>query len=390
MTVTVGLATVTSSIRHNKVTLIRDISPHNKLVYYFSIKISFHSKRIEPSSVIPVNSRYGHTATFDPSRKIIYYLGGQEFLNDPDTMTYTSTYVDFTKILHYNTEMGIWDTKITGGSVFPTNRMFHTANLAHDSDCIIIYGGAESDSNGDYTPVADYLYTYNIELNTFDIVLIKEAQIDAGPRYGHTAVIVNKNALFITSGINSTLIASPDSFVLDLEDYSWQKNDYYFNTTPNDTFKSSINVQSHALLKREIGGLPDGLFAALMALVFLLFAGLAIVFWRKSKRNKSPPKTKPYQESHGNRTHHGGAIIGFGGVGHSGGGGGYNGGGGGYNGGGGGDGAVYSGGGGGDGAVYSGGGGGDGAVYSGGGGVDGGGFIGGGGVDGGGYIGGGG
>ncbi|KAI7874610.1 uncharacterized protein EV154DRAFT_555984 [Mucor mucedo] len=305
-----------------------------------------HSKRIKPRSVIPVNSRYGHTATFDPSRRFIYYLGGQEFLNDPDTMTYTSTYVDFTNILHYNTEMGIWDTKITGGSVFPTNRMFHTANLAHDSDCIIIYGGAESDSNGDYTPVADYLYTYNIESNTFDIVHIKEAQIEAGPRYGHTAVIVNNNALFITSGINSTLIASPDSFVLDLEDYSWQKNDYYVNTTPNDNFKNSLYVQPHTLLKRDIiGGLPDSIFVIIIVIVLFLLLGLATVFCCKLERNPSP-KTIPYREDRGNKTNHYHMFVAHG-AGTDGGGGG--GGGGGDGGGGGGCGGGDGGGGGGGG-----------------------------------------
>ncbi|KAG2197889.1 hypothetical protein INT47_003558 [Mucor saturninus] len=269
-----------------------------------------HSKRIEPSSIIPVNSRYGHTATFDSSRKIIYYLGGQEFLNDPDTMTYIRTYVDFTNILHYNTEMGIWDTKITSGSVFPTNRMFHTANLANDSDCIIIYGGAESDSNGDYTPVADYLYTYNIESNTFDIVHIKEAQIDAGPRYGHTAVIINNKALFVTSGINSTLIASADSFVLDLEDYSWQKNGYYVDTTPNDTFKNSLYVQPHTLLKREIiGGLPDSIFSIIVLLVLFLFIGIAAATGCKGERNNLT-KTIPYREDRGKKTNHHHIFVG--------------------------------------------------------------------------------
>lgn len=116
-----------------------------------------------------VRTRYGHTATFVPGRKMIYFLGGQEFIHDPNTMAYTSIYADFSNILMYNTEVGSWDSQTVSDFVIPTNRMFHTANLgkycvtvynnssylylcciyiAPDSDSIIIYGGANSDNNG--------------------------------------------------------------------------------------------------------------------------------------------------------------------------------------------------------------------------------------------------
>lgn len=38
----------------------------------------------------------------------------------------------------------------------------------------------------DHTPVTDYLYTYSIKSNTFEVVRTKKEQVGAGPRFSHT------------------------------------------------------------------------------------------------------------------------------------------------------------------------------------------------------------
>ncbi|CEG73223.1 hypothetical protein RMATCC62417_08645 [Rhizopus microsporus] len=142
-----------------------------------------------PQNNVPSAIPIFHTATLDPKSGIIYYLGGEIIGTIQPFVPQISWGYTF------NTANGDWNTRnyTAPEDKFPSGRVYHTSTMAPNSQHIILFGGANSANRA----VSDYLFTLNIETNTWNQVILSSTL--SLPRFGHSAVLVN-NTLFILSG----------------------------------------------------------------------------------------------------------------------------------------------------------------------------------------------
>ncbi|KAI9263589.1 hypothetical protein EDC94DRAFT_607195 [Helicostylum pulchrum] len=201
--------------------IIGDILPTFNGTATLSVAANNYKWSLQANSVPLGNHRYGHTATTDQSGQLIYYFGGRTIICDPATGVYSRPYTKFLEFLIFHTDSAIWKSKIASSTVVPSGRMSHTTNLIPNSDKLIIYGGAGSDSIGNCFPAKDYLFTYDTKTNVIQPVSVPESSVGTGPKFGHSAVIRN-SSLFIIFGIDSTLASTSNFHILDLDTYSWK------------------------------------------------------------------------------------------------------------------------------------------------------------------------
>ncbi|KAI8148906.1 hypothetical protein BJV82DRAFT_574220 [Fennellomyces sp. T-0311] len=125
--------------------------------------------------------------------------------NIPDGGNYiVYGYAELSTVQTYHTSTGLWNTRTTTGKT-PSNRMDHTLTLNIVDTQI---------------PVNDYFYTLDTETmnwSTRDLD-VSDGGMSAGPRQGHSAVLVGTNLFIIFGSTGST---DAGLFVLDIECWSW-------------------------------------------------------------------------------------------------------------------------------------------------------------------------
>ncbi|CAO3638906.1 unnamed protein product [Mucor hiemalis] len=265
-------------------------------------KLSLSTKKwsLQPNSIAPGNPRYGHSATVDPTGKMIYYFGGRSMIRDSVSSIYTRPFSAFTSILIYHTDTSVWETKIASTGVTPSNRMSHTATWIPGTDNILIYGGSTLDSIGTRLTVQDYAYIYNSKSNAFQSITVNTSPgaEGAGPRFGHSAIVRN-NAVFILFGIDNSKLAQSDFHVMDLESYTWQtkfdankgspipnNNNNSNNNSTNSTTGNGKGkgTSDSSISSGAIAGIVVGVVAVVAAVIF------AILCMRRRAKKKSEEK----------------------------------------------------------------------------------------------------
>ncbi|GAA5811628.1 hypothetical protein MFLAVUS_005068 [Mucor flavus] len=159
------------------------------------------------------------TATFHPRSGKVYYIGGSyktsesgESLSVP--LSFAST---------YDTVGAAWSNQTLNTSPnnnMPTARHLHTATMAHTNEDIIVYGG--TNLSRDYKPNAlmDYIYTLNLETHTWIAHDITAPANVPGPRYYHSAVLVDNTSLFILFGLTKEMTTTNTMLILDIRNIS--------------------------------------------------------------------------------------------------------------------------------------------------------------------------
>lgn len=265
---------------------------------------------LQPNAIAPGNPRYGHSATADPTGKLIYYFGGRSMIRDASTGIYTRPFSPFTSILIYHTDTSVWETKIASTGVTPSNRMSHTATWIPGTDNIFIYGGSNLDNIGTRLTVQDYAYIYNTKSNSFQNVTVKASPgaEGAGPRFGHSAVIRN-NALFILFGIDNTKFAGSDFHVMDLDSYTWQtqfdankgssnsnnnngNGSNNNNSSSNNNSNSGKNGDGATTSKSISSGAIAGIVVGVVAVIAIIL--LLLCLRRRSKKKKEEKINNEY------------------------------------------------------------------------------------------------
>ncbi|KAJ8660518.1 hypothetical protein O0I10_003564 [Lichtheimia ornata] len=170
-----------------------------------------------------------------------YFFGGEYSSSQyNETTNYTSyglTEVDMSQVLIYDETKGWEAVQTTSGSV-PSQRWHPTATLLSNGN-ILVYGGAQTavrvgDNNYYHLePVDDTAYVLNTDTMTWsDISSAIQPKEGGDPldkqqyrRYGHSAVLVGDDSLFIMFG-KSTNGSFADGFLI-LNTTSWVISDYY-------------------------------------------------------------------------------------------------------------------------------------------------------------------
>ncbi|KAI9273811.1 hypothetical protein EDC94DRAFT_689831 [Helicostylum pulchrum] len=235
------------------------------------------------------------TATFHPRSGKIYYIGGLYKTSEPGG----SLSVPFSFANTYDTVDAIWGNQTLNASPnnnIPIARHLHTATMASTNEDIIVYGGTNLPEDEKPNALMDYVYTLNLETHTWISHDITAPVGSPGPRYYHSAVLVDDTSLFILFGMTKDKTATNTMLVLDLRNISSLS---FSETYPlsNLSVASSDNSSSVASPDNSSSGISSGISSgaiagiAVGAVVLILIIAAIIVFCiRKKKRASSEEK----------------------------------------------------------------------------------------------------
>ncbi|ORX45696.1 hypothetical protein DM01DRAFT_1339924 [Hesseltinella vesiculosa] len=189
-----------------------------------------------------------------------YSFGGISPANASTNDYLDAPYINLNSTVVYHNS-SIMAVNISGQA--PTVRQMHTATALPTSQ-ILIYGGF----NDQNQVVSDTSYLYNIKSQSWEAVNLNGT--GPGPRYGHSAVLVN-DTLYIIGGVDSSGQARNDVSLLNVTSWTWVQN------SGSDTNSSNDNG-SHSLHGGAVAGVVIGVLVAVG-----LIAGGAFYFIRRRR-----------------------------------------------------------------------------------------------------------
>ncbi|CAO3691803.1 hypothetical protein G6F70_004812 [Rhizopus microsporus] len=224
---------------------------------------------------IPTNAiSIGSSATLDQKSGIVYFFGGARV----DSSCNNNVYLNFTTGTTFNTKNGIWSQNnyTSNDGRFPSPRAQFTTVLAPNSRHIILYGG-----QNDNEVVSDYLYTLNLDNNTWTHVNLN-ATGQVLTRAYHSAVLVN-TTLFILFGYQTKGALAAGSIALDVSDVTnIQLLNQYPPSIENTTTQQqpSTTLQSPMPPKTLSAGAKAGIAIGAIIGAAIIF-GVAFLLYRK-------------------------------------------------------------------------------------------------------------
>ncbi|KAI9273810.1 hypothetical protein EDC94DRAFT_644130 [Helicostylum pulchrum] len=226
------------------------------------------------------------TATFHPRSEKIYYIGGSyKITPSGDTFSVPLSFAST-----YDTVGAIWGNQTLNASPnnnIPIARHLHTATMASTNEDIIVYGGTNLPRDEKPNALMDYVFTLNLETHTWiphDIVA--PAGIP-GPRYYHSAVLVDDTSLFILFGMTKEKSTTNTMLVLDVRNISSLafSETYPLSDSRVTLSDNSLSGLSSGLSSGAIAGISVG-----AVVLILIIAAIIVFFIRKKKRAPSEEK----------------------------------------------------------------------------------------------------
>ncbi|KAF1796000.1 hypothetical protein V8B55DRAFT_1468748 [Mucor lusitanicus] len=256
--------------------------------YYFTLlNLNTNTWSIPQQSIGPADYHTSPTATYHPTTKKIFYLGGT-YYNSTSQSLFNSY---FTYAMTFDTTNGLWSYEPLSGPDYPKERKMHTATLLSDGQNILMYGGTYDDK----VAVQDYCYTLNVPKMTWRMHTLAAPLGVSGPRSHHSAVLVNDTSLFIMFGLDKDGNPTNDLMILDVADVNaisflstFPKINNSSTSNTNGTL-SNGNRDSNAS-NQGGGGLSTGVIvgiavgcgvAGILAIIALIF------FCRKRSKNNT-------------------------------------------------------------------------------------------------------
>ncbi|KAG2230227.1 hypothetical protein INT48_002097, partial [Thamnidium elegans] len=232
------------------------------------------------------------TATFHPRSGKIYYIGGLY----KTTASGESFSVPFSFASTYDTVGAVWDNqtlKASPNTKMPIARHLHTATMSSTNEDIVVYGGTNLPEDKTPNALMDYLYTLNLETHTWTPHDINAPVGSPGPRYYHSAVLVDDTSLFIFFGMTKEKAATNTMLVLDLRNISSLAfSDTYPLSDSSVTLSDNyLNGRSNDLSSGAIAGIAVGI-----VVLILIIAAVIVFYIRKKKRASSEEKMEGKME----------------------------------------------------------------------------------------------
>ncbi|KAI9494537.1 hypothetical protein BDB00DRAFT_871362 [Zychaea mexicana] len=234
--------------------------------------------------------RIEHSGTLSTDGKTIIYLGGlsaSQIIAADQTVQYQVVGAPMSSIVIYDTEQAQWTTKQSSGPT-PTNRRLHAAALIPNTTTIVLYGGAEA--TGD-RPASDYCYLLDTNTLGWQQVTFNDDS-GAGPRYGHSLVLIGADSLFVLFGIDNNGATRNDFNVLNVTSWTWMDDFQGIAPTPSGSPSdpsSSIVPSSTANDNDDGSGLSGGAIAGAVIGVILgiaLIAGIVYLLIRRKRQQQ--------------------------------------------------------------------------------------------------------
>ncbi|RCH81820.1 hypothetical protein CU097_002800, partial [Rhizopus azygosporus] len=220
----------------------------------------------------------GSSATLDQKSGIIYFFGGAHV----DSSCNNNVYLNFTAGYTFDTKNGIWSQNnyTSNDGRFPSPRAQFTTVLAPNSRHIILYGG-----QNDNEVVSDYLYTLNLDNNTWTHVNLN-ATGQILTRAYHSAVLVN-TTLFILFGYQTKGALAAGSIALDVSDVTnIQLLSQYPPSIENTTMPQQPSTTSQPSLppKSLSAGAKAGVAIGVIIGTAAIFGVVFLLYHKRAKR----------------------------------------------------------------------------------------------------------
>ncbi|ORZ13687.1 hypothetical protein BCR42DRAFT_493069 [Absidia repens] len=161
-------------------------------------------------------------------------------------------------------------------SVVPSDRYWHSLTPIPVVGKVIMFGGVFN-----HEVNRDYCYVFDIDVRDWTLCDFGNSINVPGPRYGHSAVLIGNDTLYILFGADATHQLVNDVAILNVTSMRW------LNATANSTVFNAADENSSAsgspptLSPGQIAGIVIGVVAG----VSLIVVGVVIYYcmWRRKK-----------------------------------------------------------------------------------------------------------
>ncbi|CAO3597604.1 unnamed protein product [Absidia cylindrospora] len=166
-------------------------------------------------------------------------------------------------------------------SPIPSDRYWHSLTPIPRVGKVIMFGGVFNNAVN-----RDYCYLFDIDVRDWALCDFGNSTNVPGPRYGHSAVLVGNDTLYILFGADANHQIINDVAILNVTSMRW------LNATSNSTVfnaadeSSSTSGSSPTLSPGQIAGIVIGVVAG----VSLIIVGAVIYYcmWRRKKNAENP------------------------------------------------------------------------------------------------------
>ncbi|KAI8078847.1 uncharacterized protein BX664DRAFT_318186 [Halteromyces radiatus] len=236
-------------------------------------------------NLLPEPSRVYRVALATSSNGNVYLFGGTRPMNATENYDYVNNlgYYTFDSLLVFYPSQNQTFNVITPSNPdnAPSIRELHTVTSIPNTNKMLLYGGVNDGAN------SDFCYTYDTVSGLWNVANFTNGD-GAGRRYGHQAVMVGNDLLYIIGGIDITNTVQNDVHILNVTSMTWL-NGSYTNTYDQMNSASSSNNNnnnngsgSSSLSGGAIAGIVIGCVAAVA-----LGAAAAVIFYAQRKKKKS-------------------------------------------------------------------------------------------------------
>ncbi|KAI8072979.1 hypothetical protein BC940DRAFT_316425 [Gongronella butleri] len=232
---------------------------------------------------------FNHAMATDVDGRV-YIFGGVVTANASANNYKTYSYANMNSSSVYSNFS--FATLKTSGAL-PVNRQLHTTTSL-PTNKILLYGGF----NDDNQVLNDACYIYDAASKTWAAANFTNG-IGPGPRYGHAAVLVGTELLYIIGGVDSTGQARGDVSILNTTSMTWLGPD----EIDTNGSSSSGSASGGGLHGGAIAGVVIGVLAAVkfivisststLSLLIFLFLDDRLVFWPVVSSFSSSVVVKP-------------------------------------------------------------------------------------------------
>ncbi|KAI8078851.1 uncharacterized protein BX664DRAFT_389218 [Halteromyces radiatus] len=217
------------------------------------------------------------------SNGTVYIFGGIR----PGDATQNYDYMDFTGYYGFDSLIVFYPSQNQTFNVVtpsnsdnaPSHRELHTVTSIPNTNNMLLYGGKGMDD----AVVSDFCYTFDTVSGFWNIVNFTNGD-GAGLRYGHQAVMVGNDMLYIIGGIDITNTVQNDVHILNVTSMTWLNGSYtntYDQTNSGSSSNSNNGTGSSSLSEGAIAGTVIGCVAAVA-----LATVAAVVFYMQHKKKK--------------------------------------------------------------------------------------------------------
>ncbi|KAI7889417.1 uncharacterized protein EV154DRAFT_514617 [Mucor mucedo] len=220
------------------------------------------------------------SATYSPITKKVYYLGGVYH-------THIDEYVvPLSYTIIFDTISSNWENQTLNapvdGSAMPAPRQLHTATLLNTQKDILVYGGTSEIAETTQLALPNYVFTLNVETLTWISHDIDIPSTISGPRFYHSAVLVDETSVFIMFGKPRVGVSTTDNvLVLDAR---------------NASAIAYSTIYPLADLKKEKTGISTGAIVGIVVGVLALLSIVLVAVFLCIRKRKREMANEPMEQ----------------------------------------------------------------------------------------------